>query len=112
MKTLTLTLALMFGITGFSFAGNQPAMTYPAGQFATAGGNSQVTPWAKGAGQTSEGVVVAKAGNGVCPVMNHRITSKHNFQIILSNGKHMSVCCAPCKETVEKDLGKFQALMY
>lgn len=88
MKTLTLTLVLMFGITTFSFAGNQPAQIYPAG------------------------IVVANTGNRVCPVMNHQITSKHNFEIALSNGKHMTVCCSPCKETVEKDLGKYQALMY
>ncbi len=102
----------MFGITTFSFAGNLPAQTYPAGQFATTSGNTQVTPWAKAVIQYPAGIVVANTGNRVCPVMNHRITSKHNFEIALSNGKHMTVCCSPCKETVEKDLGKYQALMY
>ena len=71
-----------------------------------------MTPWAKGTQQYSEGVVVSTPGNMICPVMGHRITSKHNAVVALSNGKHMSVCCAPCKETVEKDLGKYQALMF
>jgi hypothetical protein len=56
--------------------------------------------------------VAVNAGNGVCPVMNRRMGPKHEFEIALSNGRHMRVCCMPCKETVEKDLGKYQALTY
>ncbi len=114
MKTLTFVfaLALILGTTTLGFAGTQPAVKYPAGQFATAGGNVQVTPWAKGVHQYPGGVVVVNPGNGICPVMNNPIKSKHNLEIALSNGKHMTVCCVPCKGTIEKDLRKFQAFMY
>src|ERR1035441_5968298 len=111
MKTLTLALsfALILGTTAASFAGNNPALTYPAGQFATTAGNNQVTPWAKAVLQYPGAVVVANVSNGICPVMNHRISAKHSAVIALSNGKHMSVCCPSCKEVVENDLGKYQA---
>ncbi len=114
MKTLTfaLAVALILGTTTFSFAGNHPAVTYPAGKFATTGGNTQVTPWNKGSLQYPGGVVVAKAENGVCPVMGHKITSKHNAVVVLSNGKHMTLCCVPCKQSVEQNLAKYQDLMY
>jgi len=112
MKTLTLALALILGTITTSFAGNHPALTYPMGKFATIGGTVNVTPWAKNVLNYQGGVVVAAAGNGICPVMNHRITSKHNATIALSNGKYMNVCCRPCKDVVEKDLGKFKTYMY
>src|ERR1039458_5951028 len=111
MKTLTLALTFAFALgTAASFAGNNPALTYPAGQFATTAGNIQVTPWAKAVLQYPGAIVVADASNGICPVMNHRISSKHSTVIGLSNGKHMTVCCPSCKQVVENNLGKYQAL--
>ena len=114
MKTLTfaLTTAFALAFTTLSFAGNHPVLTYPTAQLATTAGTVDVTPWHKGALSHQGGIVVAKAGNGVCPVMNHKITSKHNAMIALSNGKQMEVCCPSCKQHVEKDLAKYQAFMF
>ena len=114
MKTLTLVLASAFilGFTPLSFAGNHPALTYPAAQMATTAGSVDVSPWHKGALTYLGGIVVAKAGTGVCPVMNHKITSKHNAVVALSNGKHAEVCCPVCKEEIEKDLAKYEAFMF
>lgn len=114
MKTLTfaLTFAFALAFTTLSFAGNNPALTYPAGQLAVTAGTTDVTPWHKGALANQGGIVVAKAGNGVCPVMSHKISSKHNAVIALSNGKHMEVCCPACKQEIEKDLAKYEAFMF
>ena len=112
MKTIVFTLAFLFGITAVSFAGNHPALTYPEGVFATDSGNTQVTPWAKSVLVYPAGVVVAAAGNGVCPVMNNAITSKHEAVVTLSNGKHAFVCCGSCKDEMEKDLGKYESSMF
>ncbi len=115
MKTLTFAIALVLtlGTTALSFAGNNPALTYPTGGFSKVGAIVS-NPGKVGAlaYKYPSGIVVASAGNDICPVMKHRITSKHNATIALSNGKYMSVCCSPCKNNVEKDLGKFQTFMY
>ncbi len=114
MKTLTfvLTFAFALAFTTLSFAGNKPALTYPAGQLAVTAGTVDVTPWHKGEPAYQGGIVVAKTGNGICPVMNHRITSKHHAMIVLSNGKGMEVCCPSCKQDVEKDLSKYETYMF
>jgi hypothetical protein len=61
MKNLTLALSmvLILGTAGISFAGNRPAVTYPAGVLATASDTVQmdeVTPWHKGAIHYATGI--------------------------------------------------------
>lgn len=116
MKTFTFVLAVVIalGSTALGFAGNHPAVTpaYPAAKFATTAGPVKANPWHAAILSGTGAIVVAKAGNDVCPVMGHRITSKHNAVIALSNGRHMEVCCGPCGREVEKDLAKYQAFMY
>ncbi len=34
------------------------------------------------------------------------------MEIYLSNGKKIMVCCPMCKKTIEKDLKKYEPLMY
>ncbi|HEY5038457.1 MAG TPA: hypothetical protein VIJ93_05230 [bacterium] len=116
-KIAVAALAFLFGTAAASFAGNHPALTHPAGGFATveaAVSNPGTIPGKVGplAYKYPAGVVVASAGNIVCPVMNHRITSKHNATVALSNGKYMQVCCPSCKQTVEKDLGKYKVYLF
>jgi ribosomal protein S27E len=116
-KIVVAALAFLFGTTTASFAGNHSALTYPTGGYATVGaavsnpGNlpGKVGPLAY---KYPAGVMVASAGNSVCPVMNHRITSKHNATVVLSNGKYMQVCCPSCKQTVDKDLGKYKTFLF
>lgn len=114
MKTLTSALTFAFALifTTLSFAGNRPALTYPEARLAATTGTVAVTPWQKGALAYQGGIVVAKAGNNVCPVMGNSITSKREAVVTLSNGRHMEVCCTPCKQEAEKDLAKYQAFMY
>jgi hypothetical protein len=54
MKSLTvaLTMALMLGTVGISFAGNRPSLTYPQGVLVSSDSSvamAEVTPWHKGA---------------------------------------------------------------
>lgn len=116
MKTLTtvLTFACMTGFTTFAFAGNHPAVppTSPAAKFAATAGPVKANAWHDAVLSTTGAVVVPRAGNGICPVMGERITSKRNAVVTLSNGRHMEVCCAPCGREAEKDLAKYRAFMY
>lgn len=115
MKTLTfvLSLAVLLGIVTLGFAGNNP-FNPPKGnaKFATESGKVKANASHDNIVAEKGGLVVQKPGNGICPVMNHKITSKHNAVVTLSNGKHMEVCCMPCKDLIEKDLSKFEAYQY
>jgi hypothetical protein len=49
---LALTMAVVLGTVGVSFAGNRPSLTYPEGVMAAPGSSPcvvEVTPWHKGA---------------------------------------------------------------
>jgi hypothetical protein len=106
-------MTLLFGTAALSLAGNHPANPSKSiSTFATTAGKVKANPWHDAIVSQTGSVVVQRVGNGTCPVMNHRITSKHNATITLSNGKHMEVCCAPCKEKVEKDLSKYEAYLF
>jgi hypothetical protein len=119
MKTkITLTAAaLLLGVAGTSFAGNRPALTYPAGILASSSEAAQmdeVTPWHKGA---LHHMAAASVGPGVwythCPVMTGVVlNSKHEAEVTLSNGKKIMLSCAGLKDTVEADLEKYEPYMY
>jgi len=59
----------------------------------------------------------AKYGIGkaakICPVSEEKI-GEHGqpAELTLSNGKKIMVCCAQCEKPIEKDLKKYEALMY
>ena len=114
-KFAVLAFAFIFGTTAASFAGNHPALTYPAGQFATTGGTVEVTPWHKNVLAYQGGVVTPGPWYGYCPVAGkaNAFSSKHpGVEVALSNGKKMMVCCVPCKDDAEKDLAKYKAFIY
>src|SRR5690348_15940527 len=114
MKTLTLTLMMLLtlGAAAVAFAGNHPALTYPAGVLVTTRDTVQmdeVTPWHKGALHYPMGVVVGAVWYAYCPAAGRgaQFSDKHpGVEVALSNGKRIMLCCKPCKEDVEKDLGK------
>jgi len=115
MKKLifTLSVILAFGNGIVAFAGNNPAIVIKSNsKFATTSGKVKANPWHDAIVTQMGGIVVQSVGNGTCPVMGHKITSKHNATITLSNGKHMEVCCTPCREKVEKDLLKYEAYLF
>jgi len=112
---VVLALAFVLGTTAMSFAGNHPAVTYPAGQLVLAGTpvpQAGVAPGKTGSVKNAAGIFVANVNNGICPVMGHRITSKHNADVFLSNGKHVMVCCSPCKKDIEQNTEKYKAFMF
>lgn len=117
MKTLISTMAVVFvfGTITVCFAGNRPALIYPSGAFSTTSDKVEVTPWQKGAEISMGGIVAPSPWYSYCPVKGTTVpfTQKHpGMEIRLSNGEKMMVCCAPCKDDVEKDLGKYSAFMY
>ncbi len=115
MKTFTFTLGLALLLGAAAFAGNKPALTYPTGQFATALDNIQadVTPWGKTVLRYPAGIVMARGLNSSCPVLGRALDAKRpGTTVTLSNGKKALVCCAPCKEEMERDLGKYETFMY
>ncbi len=117
MKTLIFTFALLLATTAFSFAGNHPALTYPAGHFATAEESAQVVQpslWAKNVIRYPSGFIGGGVWYSYCPAagLAHQINSKTQVEVMLTNGKRIMLCCKPCKADVEKDLGKFKTFMY
>src|ERR1041385_5501564 len=117
MKTLIFTMFLVLGFSGLSFAGNHPALTYPAGHFANAEEAAQMTHpslWAKNVLHYPSGVSGMGVWYSYCPAagLNHQITVKSQDEVKLSNGKRIMLCCKTCKDDVEKDLTKFKAFMY
>ena len=115
-KITSLLILFVFGITVSSFAGNHPALTYPAGKWATAGNvapEKTALPGKTGPLHYATGVVAATgAWYSTCPVLKNPINSKHEAMITLTNGKSMMVCCAPCKKNAEKSLGKYKMFMF
>ena len=120
MKNLTLVVAMVlaFGTAAISFAGNRPALTYPmSGSLVASNPSNQldeVTPWHKGALHSPTGVVVS---SGVwyshCPVKTNVIlSSKHETEVALSNGKRIMLSWGGLKDVVEADLQKYEAYMY
>jgi len=61
-------------------------------------------------------VNVADFGKGndarICPVSGEEIKSGDGTEVKLSNGKKIMLCCHHCKKAVEKDLKKYESLMY
>lgn len=115
MKTFiaVLSMVLLLGSAPLSLAGNNPANPYKSkATFATTPSPVKVNPWHEGVLSKTGSLVVPKPFYDTCPVMGHKITSKHNATIALSNGKYMEVCCSPCKETIEKDLAKYKVFQY
>ena len=118
MKTLTLvlTMVLVFASVGIGFAGNKPAVTYPAGILVSASNTVQMnelTPWHKGAFQHPAGLVTAGVWYRTCPVMTGVIlNSKRESEVTLSNGKRIMLSWAGLKDKVEANLQKYQPYMY
>jgi hypothetical protein len=110
-------MVLTLGTAAFSFAGNNPAVTYPSGVMATSNTTGQMqenNPWNKGAVQH---LVSNFSGLGVwythCPVMaNVILNSKHEVEVTLSNGKQIMLSSANLKDAVEANLEKYQAYMF
>jgi hypothetical protein len=110
-------MVLTLGTAAFSFAGNNPAVTYPSGTMVTSNPTGQIqeaNPWNKGAVQH-----LAANFNGLgvwythCPVMaNLILNSKHGVEVTLSNGKQIMLSSANLKETVEANLQKYAAYMF
>lgn len=48
----------------------------------------------------------------ICPVSGLRIMPKDGEEVVLSNGKKIVVCCLDCKPAIEKNLNKYESLMY
>lgn len=118
MKTLTFvsTAVLILGTVGISFAGNKPAVTYPAGMLASANSSVQMdelTPWSKGALHHTTGISTLGAWYRTCPVMTGVVlNSKHESEVTLSNGKRIMLSYAGLKDTVEADLQKYEPYTY
>jgi len=101
-------MVLTLGTAAFSFAGNNPVTSNPAGQI------QEANPWSKGAVQH-----LAANFNGLgvwythCPVMaNLILNSKHGVEVTLSNGKQIMLSSANLKDTVESNLQKYAAYMF
>jgi hypothetical protein len=119
MKNLikAVAMVLTLGTASFSFAGNNPAVTYPSAVMAASNTTGQVqeaNPWNKGAVQHQ---TASFAGLGVwythCPVMTNLIlNSKHEAEVTLSNGKQIVLSSANLKDVVEANLQKYEAYMY
>jgi hypothetical protein len=66
-------------------------------------------------GNKVQTIDAAKLGKGkdalICPISGEDIKGK-GMEIYLSNGKKIMVCCPMCKKTIEKDLKKYEPLMY
>jgi YHS domain-containing protein len=45
------------------------------------------------------------AQNTVCPVMGNKVDEKS--QTVVVNGRAYRICCAPCKQKLEKDPSKY-----
>jgi hypothetical protein len=114
-KNIVLALVFVLGTTAVSFAGNRPAVTYAAGQLVLAGTpvpQAGVAPGKSGSVQYAMGISAANVSNDICPVMGHRITSKRNAVVFLSNGKHVMVCCSPCKKDIDQNVDKYKDFMF
>ncbi len=109
-------MAMVFGITTLSFAGNHPALTYPQGAIATSDSPAQVAetnPWHKGALKYASGLVVFGPWYTSCPVSHAALNSKHPGVVVaLSNGKLILLASAGLKGEVEANPGKYAAYMY
>jgi hypothetical protein len=117
ISTAVLAIALFLGTLGTSFAGNKPAVTYPAGMLVSGSSPAQMdeaTPWHKGAVHYSAaGVVTLGPQYRYCPVMtNVLLNSKHESEVTLSNGKRIMLSWAGLKDKVEANLQKYQPYMY
>lgn len=119
MKNLTFVIALVLtlGVAVLSFAGNNPALSYPAGVLALAQNNAvldEATPWHKEALHYAAGIVKQGVWYAYCPAAGktHFITTKAQFEVALLNGKKIMLCCVTCKEDVEKNPAKFSEFMY
>lgn len=114
--TLALALATVFGITTMSFAGNQPALTYPQGAVAAPGSPAQVAetnPWHKSTLTYASGAVVAKPWYTTCPVSHAAFNSKHPGTVVtLSNGKLILLASSGLKGEVEANPSKYAPYMY
>jgi hypothetical protein len=67
--------------------------------------------------QASQPLDPAKYGVGkaakICPVSEEKMGGHGKpAELTLSNGKKIMVCCAMCEKPIEKDLKKYEALMY
>jgi hypothetical protein len=67
-------------------------------------------------GGKSPGIDVMQYGKGfnakVCPITGKTIKPGQGVEAILSNGKKIMMCCPDCKGIIEKDLKKYEVLMY
>jgi|GEM_PF-1970999 len=48
----------------------------------------------------------------ICPVSGDKIKPGEGVEATLSNGKKIMMCCPNCKRPIEKDLKKYEDLMY
>jgi hypothetical protein len=114
-KMTLLTAVLLLGTAAMSFAGNKPALTYPAGILTGGTGKmDEMTPWQKGAlHHPTASTVAAGVWYTHCPVMTNVIlNSKHESEVTLSNGKRIMLSWAGLKGEVEANLSKYEPYMY
>jgi len=109
MKKLTvaLTMALILGTVGISFAGNRPSLTYPQGVLVSSDSSVQVaevTPWHKGllayaAGKpdlsgASKMDEVTPWHKGALGYLKGIMGSNQKTEMAASNGKNITVSSA------------------
>lgn len=67
-------------------------------------------------GEKVKEITIGEFGKGKdakkCPVSGDEIKAGEGKEITLSNGKKIMVCCAGCRNAIEKQPGKYAALMY
>lgn len=67
-------------------------------------------------GNKFETIDVTKFGKGkdakICPVSGEEIKPMEKTEALLSNGKRIMMCCPDCKKSIEKNLKKYESLMY
>jgi hypothetical protein len=114
-KYMLLTLALVFGTVVSAFAGNHPAVPNGSGvPLSSIHTGYEIGP--KGHKTT---VVIANSvvESGVwyrsCPSMANMTFNKTNrMEIVLSNGKKITLACKDCLGEIESHLDKYVAYMY
>jgi hypothetical protein len=48
----------------------------------------------------------------LCPITGKVLEPGQEIEVVLSNGKKIRLCCPDCRKPVEKDLKKYEGLMY
>ncbi|HXL72108.1 MAG TPA: hypothetical protein VN963_00655 [bacterium] len=60
-----------------------------------------------------DGVPLGAGPNAkVCPITGKVLQPGQEIEVVLSNGRKIRLCCPDCRKPVEKDLKKYEGLMY